>query len=103
MASLTVATLLSCALLVLAALINRSGPNGLSALLPPPGLSISIANSDRLPQAIQPHMPLTKTWRATDFNLRAVVRWHEEQVDLRTWCLRLIARYQYTSGAFRSE
>ena len=44
-------------------------------------------------------MPLTKTWKATDFNLRAVIRSHGAEVDLRTWALRLLARYQYTSGA----
>ena len=85
-------------LLVLKALINRSARTGLSAVLPPPNLLLAIDPLDRLSVDLQPHMPLTKTWRATDFNLRSVVRSHEPEVDLRVWCLRLIARYQFASG-----
>lgn len=82
---------------VIAALINASGPAGLSAFLPAAGTVLPI--SDPLPTEVQPHMPLTKTWRGTDFNLRAVVQSHEAEVDVRAWVLRLLARYQYTSGA----
>lgn len=82
---------------ILAALISRSGQSGLSAILPPAGILLTVA--DPLPSALQPHMPLTTTWKATDFNLRTVVRSQQGEVDLRIWALRLIARYQYASGA----
>jgi hypothetical protein len=82
---------------LLSALINRSGSAGLSSLLPPAGIALAIA--EPLSVALQPHMPLTTTWQATDFNLRIVVRSHEAEVDLRTWALRLLARYQHASGA----
>lgn len=81
---------------VVAALVNASGKRGLSAVLPPAGVVVPI--SEPLSEEVQPHMPLTKTWRETDFNLHSVIRSHLDEVDLRQWVLRLLARYQFASG-----
>ncbi|KAL7417606.1 hypothetical protein BDY24DRAFT_375433 [Mrakia frigida] len=84
---------------ILQALARASGPRGLSALLPATDISFSPTHHSSISQ---PHLPLTKLFEGTDFSLDNVVRSPKrETVDLRVWCLRLIARYQYTEG--RSE
>lgn len=48
-----------------------------------------------------PHLPLTSSWRETDFSLSAVLG--DEHVDLRIWSARLVQRYQYILGSTPSE
>lgn len=78
---------------LLSSLIRASGPRGLSILLPP---LLPPSEASHPPKDI-PHMPLTKTWKETDFSLASVVP-DALTVDLRVWCLRLLARYQYSLG-----
>lgn len=95
---------------VLAAIVAKSGPAGLSALLPSKGehyiLPADVA--ERLPRADapqnqQPHMPLTANWAKTSFALADVLAGSNPShpsrpVDLRAYSLRLIARYQFVNS-----
>ncbi|CDW98899.1 hypothetical protein [Sporisorium scitamineum] len=51
------------------------------------------------------HLPLTSTWRETNFSLTSILppHPHGHQISLRTWCTRLIQRYQYILGSTRSK
>lgn len=97
---------------VLTALIAASGHSGLSALLPSPATIYAIspaspiAYHDHLSRR-RPHMPSdTPKWNDTDFSLGSMIRRtgvasggaDERKVDLRTFCLRLIQRYQFVAG-----
>ncbi|KAL7411718.1 hypothetical protein BDY24DRAFT_443052 [Mrakia frigida] len=90
---------------LLSALIQASGPLGTSKLLPAQS-STFVANfpvdppsSSPFEEEPQPHLPLTESWKKTDFSLRAVLGggvWGAE-VELKDWCERLIARYTASS------
>lgn len=88
----------ACGDCVLSAVVAASGPAGLSALLPSPPSDVDTKDA----VVDVPHMPLTKDWRTTDFTLRAIVP-DVETIDLRAWCLRLLARYQYSLGGLLSR
>ena len=90
--------------LVLKALVSRSGPLGLSALLPPanrvyPSSSTPNPISEN---AIPPHLPLGKDWQTIDFSLRAILgsgTWGSG-VDIREFSQRLLERYRYVIGTW---
>lgn len=84
---------LACGDCLIAALINVSGPQGISAFLPSPDTTVHVQPGST------PHLPLTSTWAETDFSLAQVLPKGEEVLQLRTWCTRLIQRYIYTLGA----
>lgn len=98
-------------LIVMTALIADSGPAGLSSLLPSPSSPFILPRPDPSNPPLlhrQPHMPLTSDWKSTDFSLPAVVGLTglgsgsddgDREVDLRKFCLELIARYRYVSAA----
>ncbi|GAK63288.1 uncharacterized protein PAN0_003c1492 [Moesziomyces antarcticus] len=91
---------------IMAALLTASGEAGISAFLPPHSALINVpASSDKM--GSRSHLPLTESWRATDFSLNSVLHMSSElapasetrRISLRTWCTRLIQRYQYVLGA----
>jgi hypothetical protein len=95
---------------VLAAVVSKSGPAGLSALLPDDGahfnLPAEVAQAlphTGSPQDQQPHMPLTADWTTTSFALADVIADKNPSdptrpIHLRTYALRLIARYQFVNS-----
>lgn len=98
--------------LVFTALISASGVAGLSAVLPSPDDHLVLPQS-HIPTSpssnpnlinLQPHMPLTRTWKDTDFSLPSVVALTNPSdplsaINLRTFSLQLIARYQWVSAS----
>ncbi|CDZ96700.1 hypothetical protein [Phaffia rhodozyma] len=87
-----------CGECILSALVRDSGPKGIASILP--DRNATFIPTQILKKEIQPHMPLTKEWRPTDFSREAVITGtvEDEPVNLRKWALRLIARYQYSTG-----
>lgn len=101
---------------VLSAIVAKSGTKGLSALLPTPShsytLPADVAQSlneqkqeqPHLKHDVQPHMPMTPRWNETDFSLAGVIALtnpaspETATVDLRTFTLQLIARYQHVQA-----
>lgn len=87
------------------ALMTASGERGLSAFLPDGGVTIhpdGSQNSSRW-RDTGPILPLTKEWSTTNFSLSAVITPdsksdQEKEVNLREWCLSLLARYTYAIG-----
>ncbi|CBQ71672.1 conserved hypothetical protein [Sporisorium reilianum SRZ2] len=90
----------SCGDCLLAALLHASGGSGIAAFLPPASALLSI-HPEFEHLGSKAHLPLTEHWHTTDFSLAAVLALapHGRQVSLRTWCTRLIQRYQYVLGA----
>ncbi|PWY99738.1 hypothetical protein BCV70DRAFT_237621 [Testicularia cyperi] len=106
---------------MVAALIGASGSRGLEKFMPPSHATISV------PVGLEnvgsrAHLPLTNNWRETDFALSSIFSSSssssdEDEVDidsiaesqgqetmrktlsLRTWCARLVQRYQYVLGS----
>lgn len=85
---------------MLAALLNASGRSGISAFLPPPTSTVRI-HPDSTNRNSKAHLPLTSHWQQTNFSLTSILPSHPHAVELslRTWCTRLIQRYQYILGS----
>ena len=93
-------------LLVLKALVSRSGPLGLSALLPPINRIYPRSSTPKpiSENSIPPHLPLGKDWRNIDFSLSAVLgsgTWGSG-ISIREFSQRLLERYRYVIGASSS-
>ena len=95
----------TCGDCILAALLTSSGPSGIAAFLPEPSVTMRVPSSFAQ-LGSKAHLPLTARWSDTDFALAAILphsqpqqQDHEVVVSLRTWCTRLIQRYQYVLGA----
>ncbi len=89
--------------LVLKALVSRSGPLGLSALLPPINRVYPSSSTPNLisENSVPPHLPLGKDWRNIDFSLSAVLgsgTWGSG-ISIREFSQRLLERYRYVIGA----
>lgn len=86
---------------MVAALIGASGESGIEAFMPPAHATIPSAAEKAEPA----HLPLTSDWRKTDFSLASVTAQGGGQrgASLRTWCARLVQRYQYVLGWTPSE
>ena len=91
---------------VIMAMVNASGPRGLSAFLPDrqslykPTIKSPTQRSDR-PYDQSPILPLTNTWQAADFSLDSVLQKYPVEkggIALRSWTLRLLSRYLYVTG-----
>jgi hypothetical protein len=85
------------------ALINRSGTRGLSAFLPDKDELFAMAEDDN--NAQPPHLPLTDSWKDTDFSLASVMSAApgpvvDGKIEIRTWTELLLSRYLYMSGKF---
>ena len=87
------------------ALVTASGSLGLSAFFPPNETYYETPawRRDTRPPAYipPPHLPVTSTWEEADFTLENVMAESAapgEAVHLRTWCMKLLSRYQYVSG-----
>lgn len=89
----------SCGDCIIAALLNASGRSGISAFLPSAASTVRVPeDSDRLGSLA--HLPLTERWRDTDFTLPSIFGdIGQREISLRTWCTRLIQRYQYVLGS----
>ncbi|KAJ9094331.1 hypothetical protein QFC19_008017 [Naganishia cerealis] len=90
------------------ALVNRSGKRGLSAFLPDKDQVVASSSSSLTDMEQPPHLPLTKSWEATDFALGSVLKAapgteRDGQVNLRTWTVLLLSRYMYISGVSPSH
>ncbi|TKY86618.1 hypothetical protein EX895_004257 [Sporisorium graminicola] len=90
----------SCGDCILAALLHASGASGISAFLPPPSATLHVAPSF-IDLGSRAHLPLTPDWRTSNFSLASILPPHPQgkQISLRTWCTRLIQRYQYVLGS----
>lgn len=91
---------------VIMALVTSSGPLGLSAFFPTKGTSFTtatLAHGKPYPKYLPPpHLPLSPTWHEADFSLESVMSTTalpDETVDLREYCMKLLSRYLYLSGA----
>ncbi|SPC66684.1 uncharacterized protein UHOD_02171 [Ustilago sp. UG-2017b] len=85
---------------IVAALLKVSGRSGISAFLPPSTATLRVpADFDSL--GSRAHLPLTEQWRETDFSLSSILAQPQgtKEISLRTWCTRLIQRYQYVLGS----
>lgn len=85
---------------IVAALLNTSGRSGISAFLPPSTATLRVpTNFDNI--GTRAHLPLTESWRETDFSLSSILPHSQgtKKISLRTWCTRLIQRYQYVLGS----
>lgn len=78
------------------ALINQSGKSGLSAFFPAKDVEVEHATVD----SEIAHLPLTSSWRDTDFSLGAVTRGHNAPItlNLREWGMKMLSRYLYVTG-----
>ncbi len=97
----------ACGDCLLMALVTASGPVGLSAVFPPPGTTYQNNAGGEDPSEIAylppPHLPLTPTWQEADFSLASVMSYTSlrgEDVNLRTFTMRLLSRYLYLSGEY---
>ncbi|EPQ31660.1 uncharacterized protein PFL1_00993 [Pseudozyma flocculosa PF-1] len=99
---------------ILAALIGASGTSGIERFMPPSYAKMpateaipaaSPPSSSSPPLKHVPHLPLTSSWRETDFSLDKALPAGAAQsgMSLRTWCARLIQRYQYVLGSVPSD
>ncbi|SPO22909.1 uncharacterized protein UTRI_01587 [Ustilago trichophora] len=95
----------ACGDCILAALLNASGRSGISAFLPPPSATVRV-NENFETLGSRAHLPLTERWRETDFTLPSILSTPHhatqhagKEISLRTWCTRLIQRYQYVLGS----
>ncbi len=78
--------------LVLSALTRHSGSLGISAILPDTSIKYVVQDKTIVKHAYeeQPHMPLTREWKRTDFSVKGVLgvgKWGRK-VDLKDWCER---------------
>ncbi|KAL7419077.1 Xanthine phosphoribosyltransferase 1 [Cryptotrichosporon argae] len=87
------------------ALVTTSGPLGLSAFFPPADAMFRNAPLDpakKYPKYLAPpHLALTPTWHEANFSLPAVMArtaLPDEEVELRWWSMKLLARYLYVDG-----
>lgn len=88
---------------MLSALTRHSGSLGISAILPDTSIKYVVQDKTIVKHAYeeQPHMPLTREWKRTDFSVKGVLgvgKWGRK-VDLKDWCERLIGRYAWTAEA----
>lgn len=84
--------------------MSTSGSSGISAFLPSADVVIPASHSSRqLSPSPPPHLPLTQSWRTTDFAVSSVLPPSSTSRSLRTWSTRLIQRYQYVLGTTPSE
>lgn len=96
----------TCGDCIIAALLNASGRSGISAFLPPASAVVRVA-ADFANLGSRAHLPLTDQWTHTDFSLSTTLppppsAEHDgasQLISVRTWCTRLIQRYQYVLGA----
>lgn len=88
----------TCGDCIIAALLNASGRSGISAFLPSAETIVRIPSSSSN-LGSRAHLPLTEKWRDTDFSLNFVLGPGNRNISLRTWCTRLIQRYQYVLGS----
>ncbi|KAI0788222.1 hypothetical protein C8Q74DRAFT_1196372 [Fomes fomentarius] len=83
---------------VIVALVNKSGPLGLSSFLP--HHDRRSPSSDEHPasdaEAI-PHLPLVDEWQHGQFALRDVMKYAPD-TSVREWSMRLMQRYRYVIG-----
>lgn len=85
---------------VLSALTRHSGPLGISVILPETSSHYLVQDKMIVKHALneeQPHMPLTREWRNTDFSVEGVLgvgKWGRK-VDLKDWCERWVWRRSF--------
>lgn len=94
------------------ALINQSGPRGMSAFFPTAD-ALFFPPKDQpkgMWERSEPILPLTPTWDEADYSIEANVRtgqdaWKGSQtpradgaVRMREWCVKLLSRYAYIYG-----
>lgn len=93
------------------ALINQSGPRGMSAFFPTAD-ALYFPPKDQpkgMWERAEPILPLTPTWEEADFSIEANVRTGQDAwkgattrkdgaVHLREWCVKLLSRYSYIYG-----
>jgi len=83
---------------VIMALVQASGPLGLSAFLPPRDRTLaSRIDLQDAPDAVVPHLPLVDDWQDGDFSLQEVAS-SSQEVNVRDWTLQLLQRYRYVIG-----
>ncbi|KAK0462958.1 uncharacterized protein EV420DRAFT_1521921 [Desarmillaria tabescens] len=95
---------------IIRALLNASGPLGISEFLPPLDRKLSVSNSlaDYLPTTAPPHLPLASDYHDIDFSLDSVMgpwlaevsirRGRGAAVSVREWSMMVIQRYRYVVG-----
>ncbi|KAI0741527.1 hypothetical protein C8Q80DRAFT_1273944 [Daedaleopsis nitida] len=87
---------------VIVALVNKSGPLGLSAFLPhrdrrsPRSEASASDESETIP-----HLPLIEDWHDGQFSLSEVMKYASE-ASVREWSMRLLQRYRYVIGGTQS-
>ncbi|PWN50205.1 hypothetical protein IE53DRAFT_316218 [Violaceomyces palustris] len=106
---------------MIAALMGASGISGIEKFVPPPldEEDVVISSTSRAespsaggetppPPPPPPHLPLTSSWKETDFSLETILSpsWSKTtktKKNLRIWCARLIQRYSYVMGSTPSD
>ena len=89
---------------MIAALVGQSGVAGIDKFLPAPSVELP-SNFSSDAHGDPPHLPLTHDYSETDFSMAHVLSQPSGSgsTSLRTWCARLIQRYQYVLGSTDSE
>ncbi|KAI8994106.1 hypothetical protein BD414DRAFT_273374 [Trametes punicea] len=82
---------------VILALVQASGPLGLSAFLPSEERRIEIDADYSDSEGLIPHLPLVKDWHEGQFALQDVMR-HARTTSVREWSLMVLQRYRYVLG-----
>lgn len=91
---------------IIPALIDASGVTGIHKFLPRHSSEPIYEDDDEGPaRTVPPHLPLTSTWKTTNFSISDVIQPDTvgPSMTLRTWCGRLIQRYSYVLGSTGSE
>ncbi|KAK0201124.1 hypothetical protein DFS33DRAFT_1479637 [Desarmillaria ectypa] len=95
---------------IMRALLNASGPLGISEFLPPPDRKLSVSHSlaGYAPTTAPPHLPLASDYHDANFSLDSVMGpWLAEvsirrgcgaAVSVREWTMMVIQRYRYVVG-----
>lgn len=95
---------------IIRALLNVSGPLGISEFLPSPDRTVSVSHSlaDYVPTTAPPHLPLASDYKDINFSLDSVMgpwlaevsirRGRGAAVNVREWTMMVIQRYRYVVG-----